>query len=114
VPRSPKVVNVRHLLSRLFRVDRRECNACGVCVKLCPTRNISLGNDGTLVWGRSCMLCFACEMRCPEEAIASPVTWFMFWPFMVYNTRTAAGDATIEHVRVTRDRASWRGGRLRP
>jgi hypothetical protein len=28
------------------------------------------------------------------------VTWALFWPFMVYNTRTAAADPAVEHVRV--------------
>lgn len=92
---------IRQLYSRLFGVNRKKCSACGVCMKLCPTRNISEDNSGRPVWGRNCIFCFACETKCPKEAIASPVTWFMFWPFMVYNTRTAAADPAIEHARVT-------------
>lgn len=91
----------RHLFSRLFGVNRRKCNSCGLCMKACPTRNISEDANGRRVWGRNCILCFACETRCPKEAIASPVTWFLFWPLMVYNTRTAAADPAIDHVRVT-------------
>ncbi len=82
----------RHVFSRLFGVDREACTSCGLCMKVCPTRNISEDGDGGRVWGRDCILCFACERSCPKEAIGSPVTWFLFWPFMVYNTRAAAAD----------------------
>lgn len=92
---------IRQMYSRLFRVNRKKCTACGQCMKLCPTGNISEDSKGRRVWGRNCILCFACEAKCPKEAIASSVTWFMFRPFMVYNTRAAAAHPEIEHVRVT-------------
>lgn len=92
---------IRQVYTRLFHVDRNKCTSCGACMKLCPTRNIREDNKGRRVWGRNCILCFACETKCPKEAIASPVTWFLFWPFMVYNTRTSAADPAIEHARVT-------------
>jgi flavodoxin/NAD-dependent dihydropyrimidine dehydrogenase PreA subunit len=95
---------IRHLYSRLFGVNESKCAACGLCRSRCPTRNIREDDQGRPVWGRDCILCFACEAKCPNEAIASPVTWFMFWPFMVYNTRTAAADPAIEHARVTHRR----------
>ena len=91
---------IRQVYSRLFRVDRRECGHCSRCMKSCPTRNISEDREGRRVWGRECVLCFACEANCPRGAISSPVTWSMFWPFMVYNTRSAARDPAIHHVRV--------------
>jgi flavodoxin/NAD-dependent dihydropyrimidine dehydrogenase PreA subunit len=91
---------IRHLYSRLFRVDRRRCSRCALCMKSCPTRNIREGHEGRRVWGRDCILCFACELSCPGGAISSPVTWSLFWPFMVFNTRSAARDPAIDHVRV--------------
>jgi flavodoxin/ferredoxin len=92
---------IRQVFTRLFRVNRKKCAACGLCMKLCPTGNISEDNKGRRVWGRNCILCFTCQEKCPKEAIASPITWFMFRPFMVYNTRTAAADPAIEYARVT-------------
>ncbi len=92
--------SIRHFYSRMFRLDRKKCVNCGLCMKACPTRNISEDGKGNHVWGRNCILCFACEMKCPKEAINSPVTWFTFLPFMVYNTRTAAADPAIAWVRV--------------
>lgn len=91
---------VRLLYSRLLWLNRKKCNSCGICARLCPTRNISEDEKGRPRFGRECMLCFSCEMKCPQDAIASPVTWFLFWPFMVYNTTHASRDASIEHVRV--------------
>lgn len=44
------------------------CTGCGLCVKRCPTNNISLQN-GRPVWGGSCTHCMACICRCPAEAI---------------------------------------------
>jgi flavodoxin/NAD-dependent dihydropyrimidine dehydrogenase PreA subunit len=86
---------VRQMYSRLLMLNKKKCNACGICVKLCPTRNISEDKKGRPRFGRNCMLCFSCEMKCPQGAIASPVTWFMFWPFMVYNLTHASRDASI-------------------
>lgn len=44
------------------------CTGCGLCVKRCPTNNISLQN-GRPVWGGSCTHCMACICYCPAEAI---------------------------------------------
>ncbi len=95
---------IRHLFSRQFRANPEACDGCGLCVELCPTRNIGEDDAGRRVWGHDCILCFACEATCPKAAIASPATWFLFWPFMAYNTRTAARDRAIGHVRVAHAR----------
>ncbi len=99
---------IRQTFSRLFGVDHEKCTACGLCQKLCPTRNIAEDVKGHPVWGRNCILCFSCEMKCPTDAIGSPVTWFMFWPFMLYNTTSASRDAALEHVRVVHDHGRTR------
>lgn len=91
---------IRHLYSRLFRVDPAKCGRCTRCMKACPTGNIREDPDGQRTWGRDCTLCFACEADCPKGAISAPITWALFWPFMVYNTRVAAADPSIEHRRV--------------
>jgi flavodoxin/NAD-dependent dihydropyrimidine dehydrogenase PreA subunit len=100
---------IRHLYSRLFRVDPTRCARCGLCGERCPTGNVVADGDGRRSWGRDCILCFACEASCPREAISAPVTWALFWPFMVYNTRTAAADPAVEHVRVVHANGRTRG-----
>ena len=44
------------------------CTGCGLCVKRCPTNNISLQN-GRPIWGGSCTHCMACICYCPAEDI---------------------------------------------
>jgi ferredoxin len=66
---------IRQVFSRFFRVDARRCNHCGLCATLCLMGNIIVGKDGPPVWGRGCLFCTTCELRCPEEAIKPPLDW---------------------------------------
>lgn len=95
---------VRQVYSRLFRVNREKCTACGLCVKQCPTGNITEDKEGRLVWGRSCLMCLNCEMKCPEDAITSPASWPLFRPIMMYNVHRASRDSILDHVRVKHSR----------
>lgn len=90
----------RQMYSRLFRVNRDACTACGICVANCPTSNIAEDDAGRPRWGRDCLFCLACEAGCPEDAITSPLGWPVFRVFMRYNVRGAARDPAISHARV--------------
>ena len=90
----------RQMYSRFFHVNAKKCDACGLCMKLCPTGNISENKGGKPVWGRNCLLCLTCEMKCPKGAITSPVAWPVFKPFMIYNTSQAAKDPSLDYVKV--------------
>lgn len=46
------------------------CTGCGLCVKLCPEKNISLKNN-LPHWQIQCQDCLACINLCPEQAIQS-------------------------------------------
>jgi hypothetical protein len=48
-------------------------------------------------------------MRCPTEAILSPVSWPLFTPFIAYNVSRARIDPSIGHARVIQKK-----GRTRP
>jgi Pyruvate/2-oxoacid:ferredoxin oxidoreductase delta subunit len=50
-----------------FWCDER-CNACAICVKVCPARNIVLA-AGKPVWQHRCEQCLACIQWCPKESI---------------------------------------------
>ncbi len=91
----------RRLYSRSFRVNRTACNGCGLCVRLCPTRNIAADAAGRPEWGRDCLLCLTCEMKCPMDAITSPLTWPILLPFFLYNVGHASRDPALTHVRVS-------------
>lgn len=90
--------------SRLFRVNREACTACGLCMERCPSGNIAEDQAGRPVWGRNCLLCLDCEMRCPTEAITSPVSWPLVRPSMMYNVYRASRDPALDHVRVKHSR----------
>lgn len=91
---------VEQLYSRLFRLDKAKCTACGLCAQECPTSNIATDSGGYPVWGRRCLACLFCEMNCPEEAVTSVASWPLFLPFMKYNVRHASRDPSLDHVRV--------------
>lgn len=48
---------------------RKSCNLCGVCIRNCPTNNISLKGD-KITFGWNCVTCLRCVYRCPEKAIS--------------------------------------------
>jgi flavodoxin/Pyruvate/2-oxoacid:ferredoxin oxidoreductase delta subunit len=90
----------KNIFSRLFIANVKKCNRCGLCIKLCPTRNVTEGKDGYPKWGRNCMMCFTCELKCPKDAIGSPIDWPIFRPLLYYNVRRASRDRSLDHVRV--------------
>lgn len=45
-----------------------ECVACGQCVKICPTRNITLSGQ-TITFGKQCTDCLGCIHNCPQNCI---------------------------------------------
>ena len=54
--------------TRAFRVTS-ECNACGLCARICPAEAIRLVN-GRPVWVKGqCEQCTGCINRCPQRAI---------------------------------------------
>ena len=71
-------VFIANLMSKLFyRTCSRDakkfyandnCTSCGLCVKICPTLNVTL-NEGRPVWGGNCEQCMACLQWCPATAI---------------------------------------------
>jgi ferredoxin len=54
-------------LDKNFHADEK-CNSCGVCARVCPTRNIAI-TSGKPVWDHRCEQCLACIQWCPREAI---------------------------------------------
>ena len=76
------------LLYKLFKVDDR-CNGCGICISVCPTRNIVADHNRRPVWHNQCLLCATCELKCPRDAITSPFDLAILSPFMHYNIHMA-------------------------
>jgi Pyruvate/2-oxoacid:ferredoxin oxidoreductase delta subunit/flavodoxin len=49
-------------------VDKDKCTGCGVCVKLCPMKNLAV-KDGKAVSSGRCTLCYRCFSHCPQKAL---------------------------------------------
>ena len=45
-----------------------DCTGCGLCVRQCPTHNLTL-RGGKAVSGSRCTACYRCINRCPRQAI---------------------------------------------
>jgi flavodoxin/Pyruvate/2-oxoacid:ferredoxin oxidoreductase delta subunit len=89
---------IEQLMTRTFRVNDDLCNGCGLCVKLCPNGNIEEVKNGRPKWGRHCLGCATCQMKCPKEAITSMLA--MLGPMFDYNVRHMAKDTTLQFARV--------------
>jgi len=44
------------------------CTSCGLCVSVCPTKNLKLDNR-SVAHERKCTLCYRCINLCPKKAI---------------------------------------------
>ena len=60
-----------------------DCTGCGLCVPLCPMKNILI-KDGRAVAGNRCTMCYRCISHCPQKAI------------------TLLGDVVVEQCRYDR------------
>jgi len=99
---------VKSIYSRLFRLKSEKCTSCGLCMKVCPTKNITSKPNGHPIWGRNCLLCLYCEMKCPTEAILSPVSLPIFSPFLAYDVWKDRTNPLIESVRVVHEKGRTR------
>ena len=89
-----------HIYSYFFKVDREKCSSCGLCVKICPQKNISLDSNGMPSWGQQCIICGYCELKCIEDAITTPFDWTIFAPLILYNIHYAKNSPSVEHIPV--------------
>lgn len=63
------------ILKKFKNVDKLHCNiddciGCGICVRICPTRNIALNEDKKPTFDKKCISCFGCMHWCPKNAIS--------------------------------------------
>jgi flavodoxin/NAD-dependent dihydropyrimidine dehydrogenase PreA subunit len=92
---------VRYVYTYFFKVDKEACNSCGICIQKCPNNNIRFNQEDIPIWGRNCIFCLYCEMKCPKDAIRSIADWSIMAPFMNYNIAQGIKDPSIHHVKIT-------------
>jgi uncharacterized protein (DUF362 family)/NAD-dependent dihydropyrimidine dehydrogenase PreA subunit len=57
------------LLVRRPAVDRRLCDGCGECARICPQKCIRVVNDVPKIDYARCQSCFCCSETCPRKAM---------------------------------------------
>lgn len=57
----------KHYYTKI-KTNHEHCVQCGLCVKLCPMKNITL-QDGKVVYKDQCTMCYRCFAHCPHQAI---------------------------------------------
>jgi len=60
---------LRRSLTALPEVDGEQCRACGLCVKHCPPKAMTLNGNGLHIDYQRCIGCFCCQELCPHGAI---------------------------------------------
>jgi len=55
-----------------IKIDPNLCAGCGLCIDVCPFRNLSLINGKATLEGEHCISCGHCAAVCPEDAIEAP------------------------------------------
>jgi ferredoxin len=92
---------VPRLYAPYFSADAAVCDGCGVCVKKCPTGNVTQRERrATPAWGTDCLMCLECSLRCPVDAVRTPADWRAFSPFIAYNVRRGVADPALDKLRV--------------
>jgi hypothetical protein len=66
----------------------------------------SFDGNGMPHWGRDCMLCFYCELKCPEDAVSTPADWLIFAPLIHFNIYHHNTKESFEYVQVNHHRGN--------
>ena len=76
----PDYRNLKHIRWGKVRIDSEICNGCGRCVRICPSKSLTLINKKACIKPckgfvavkpgiNQCMSCCDCIAMCPENAI---------------------------------------------
>lgn len=52
-----------------YKVDKNKCINCGLCINKCQMNNIYRDKNGRIKFHHHCLMCMACTLNCPKDAI---------------------------------------------
>jgi len=55
--------------SFFYRIDKKKCIDCDLCIKNCPTKNIYRNKKNKIRFHHHCLMCMRCSFFCPKNAI---------------------------------------------
>ncbi|MCG8569063.1 MAG: EFR1 family ferrodoxin [Spirochaetes bacterium] len=61
--------DVAGIWKQMLWVDSASCTGCKLCIRMCPTDNMSMDEDGKIKFGKNCILCSKCYNLCPQNAV---------------------------------------------
>ena len=63
--------HLRRALTALPVVEEQRCTACGLCVKHCPPKTMTITGGKVRIDYTSCIGCFCCQELCPHKALTT-------------------------------------------
>ena len=81
----------------LYKVDRKKCIDCNICITTCPVKNIYKDKNNLIKFKRRCEMCMRCSMYCPKDAISIGILngWKVNGPYQfdrILADQTNSGD----------------------
>lgn len=58
-----------HINGKFYKVVKKNCSACKLCINTCPVKNIKMNKKGKIMFGKNCIMCMRCAFNCPKNAI---------------------------------------------
>ena len=69
LPQAVFVPALERVARKSVKVNR-DCTQCGLCVSICPVKNLS-NENGKITHNHNCVACYRCVNLCPEKAITA-------------------------------------------